>query len=76
MKFRYQYLEDYLPTPTTISLREVNDASRAGIGLKTRIWDYNKSFEFIKRDRSNDVQSLRIEDMHDFQQEANTAGFK
>lgn len=70
MKFRYQYLEDYLPTPTTISLREVNDASRAGIGLKTRIWDYNKSFEFIKRDRSNDVQSLRIEDMHDFQQEA------
>ena len=70
MKFRYEYLEDYLPTPTTISLREVNDASRAGIGLKTRIWDYNKSFEFIKRDRSNDVQSLRIEDMHDFQQEA------
>lgn len=65
LKFRYEYLEDYFPTPKGISLADVITESRDGIKLKQRIWDYEQSFRFIAFDRQASTKSMRIGDLED-----------
>ena len=67
MKFRYEYLEKDFPTPKNISLADVNTESRKGIKLKNRVWDYEKSFEFIEKDRIQSTRQLRIKDLEEIE---------
>lgn len=65
LKFRYEYLEEYFPTPKGISLAEVITESRQGIKLKQRIWDYEQSFRFIAEDKQASTKSMRVGDLDD-----------
>ena len=65
--FRYEYLEDYFPTPKNISLADVIEESRKGIKLKNYIWNYEESFNLIAKENSNSVNVLKICDLSDYE---------
>ena len=71
MKLRYEYLEEDFPTPTTISLREVNTESREHIKINTRIWNYTKSFQYINEDMRKEAgNKLKICDLSEHAMDA------
>ena len=75
-KHRYMYLQDYFPDYKNISMKEVNTESREHIKLKNRVWDVEKSFEFMKRDAARLNKPLCISDLEDVEQENLIAAIK
>lgn len=67
LKYRYEYLEKDFPSPQKISLADVITESRQHIKLKNRVWDFNKSFEFINKDRAKSTRQLRIKDLEEIE---------
>lgn len=54
--FRYEYMEDLFPTPTTLSLKEINDESREHINLKERVWNPQISFRQYEEAAQDDLE--------------------
>lgn len=69
LKFRYEYLEKYFPTPKYINLEDVIDESRAHIKLRSRCWNPEDSLRLLDRDQ-NEMSELRICDLIDTQMNA------
>lgn len=75
-KHRFMYLRDYFPDYQGIPMSEVNTESREHIKLKNRVWDVEKSFEFMKRDAARLNKPLCISDLEDVEQENLIAAIK
>lgn len=54
--YRYEYLTDTFPNPDSIDLREINTEDRSWIDHRERVWDYNKSFDQLLREKEKVVQ--------------------
>lgn len=66
--YRYEYLTDTFPNPDSIDLYDINTEDRSFIRHRERVWDYQKSFQQIIAEQSNQMQIQRLEDLENEQE--------